>query len=57
MLSNPSRHDDLYLTKTAKSLGINLQYFLGSEVKPSNSDSDYLIDMSQLKTCLSAYME
>jgi hypothetical protein len=55
ILSNPSRHDDMYLTKFSNSLNINLMHFLGSEIHSGNSDSDYHIDIQTLKDCLASF--
>ena len=54
-LTNPSRHDDMYLTKFAKNLNINLQIFLGREEQPGNSDSHFYIDLHDLKQCMDLF--
>jgi hypothetical protein len=51
VLSNSSRHDDLYLTKFSKRLDLNFLIFLGTEVQSGYYDSDYYIDVSALNKC------
>lgn len=55
-LTNLSRHDDLFLTKFTKHLGINFQTLLGKEKTPGYPDSNYYIDMVDLKNCFSSLL-
>jgi hypothetical protein len=53
-LINLSRHDDMFLTKFAKIMDINYQTFIGKEKLPGYGDSDYYIEIEDLKGYVSS---
>jgi capsular polysaccharide biosynthesis protein len=52
MLANPSRHDDMFLTKIAKYKNIRLGYLLGVESDVGDPNSNYTIDVDELMDCI-----
>jgi hypothetical protein len=49
VLTNFSRHDDMFLSKFVEKLGINYNTFFGKDKTPGYQDSDYYIDILDLK--------
>ena len=49
VLTNFSRHDDMFLSKFVKKLGINYNTYFGKDRIPGYQDSDYYIDILDLK--------
>ena len=52
MFLNPSRHQDMLLTKIAKYKNMHFECLLGSEANPGEMDSNYTVDIQELNEYL-----
>ena len=55
VMSNQSRYSDMFFTKFSKQLNINYNTFIGKETLVGNEDSDYNIDLVNLRKCISTF--
>ena len=57
LLVNTSRHTDMYFTKLANTLSVPIYFVLGKELISGYADSDYVININDITSCLKYFPE